>query len=178
VEHCELYLYGVTRFPSAPKSEQTVIHWDAESRTPARSANGRKTVEAKRRKRARNRYTFRWPPSDCRLNLPPRFAPPAPRRARIICARDRLFPRQMGADSEDAVKQLSLLLEQGACFLCWSQASGLLRGCCRVFCLSDSAILGPDLCSGGPAEEIVSGMDLECTMSVSLGKHGSCFCLW
>jgi hypothetical protein len=85
----------------------------------------------------------------------------------------------MGADSEDAVKQLSLLMEQGACFLAGVKLRAISRGFfadVAVFCLSDFAILGPDLCSGGPAEEIVSGMDLECCMSISLGKHGSWFC--
>ncbi|CAD6251507.1 unnamed protein product [Miscanthus lutarioriparius] len=65
----------------------------------------------------------------------------------------------MGADSEDAVKQLSLLMEQGACFLAGAKLRAVSRGffaAVAVFGLSDFAILGPDLCSGGPAEEIVS----------------------
>jgi hypothetical protein len=64
---------------------------------------------------------------------------------------------------------------------CWSKASRRFSGffaAVAVFGFSDFAILGPDLCSGGPAEEIVSGMDLECSMSISLGKHGSWLCFW
>jgi len=87
----------------------------------------------------------------------------------------------MGGDSKDAVKQPSLLMEQGACFLAGAKLRAVSRGffaAVAVFGLSDFAILGPDLCSGGPAEEIVSGMDLECCMSISLGKHGSWLCFW
>jgi hypothetical protein len=97
-----------------------------------------------------------------------------------LCSGSSL-PAAMGADSEDAVKQLSLLMEQGACFLALVKLRAISRGffaVVAVSCLSDFAILGLDLCSGGPAEEIISGMDLECTISISLGQHGSWFCFW
>jgi hypothetical protein len=51
------------------------------------------------------------PPSDRRLNLP-RFAPPVPRRARQNRSSGSPRPVAMGADCEDAVKQLSSLMEQ------------------------------------------------------------------
>jgi len=56
-------------------------------------------------------WTLGGPPSDRRLNLP-RFAPPVPRRARQNRSSGSPRPVAMGADCEDAVKQLSSLMEQ------------------------------------------------------------------